>query len=115
MAQLFIEGKASYCFTTKTNEGGKYPSHMYEVGIKPEFFPAELSDFQKKDGTFKAKSKFPFLMFDERAERIDVVAIPNDTPIKVAVSIIEGERGKFLACDGIMFTSGVPEAYNPFK
>lgn len=109
-----ISGAANFCHTTKTNESGKFPSHMYEVGVIPAEVPSPVAKFVNKSGVIKCKSKFPFRMYDKNADPIEQRSIPNDTDITVAVQVESGKNGEFLKCMGIKFNSDVVD-YNPFR
>lgn len=126
-----IKGKAFYCFTTKRNDKGKYPSHSYEIGIKdPVIADTALEKFIKtrriivEDGTEViedyikiANSKYEFPMFDKNANRLDhSVAIPNDTKIIIDVDVkVNKEYDKeYLVVKGVQICEDIKE-YNPFE
>lgn len=109
-----ISGAANFCYTTKTNDSGKYPSHMYEVCIIPTEVPSQVAKFVNHSGKIKCKSKFPFRMYDKNSDPIKQRSVPNDTDITIAVQINSGNNGEYLSCKGIRFNSDVAD-YNPFR
>ena len=127
----FITGNAHFCYTTKVNTNGKFPSLCYEVGInnnETEFvFDGDeshqvISKYIKRDKSDKfdylkiANSKFGFNMFDLNKQRIEPIAIPNGTRIKLAVTEKHSEKynSDYLVCVGIQILEPIPEN-NPFK
>lgn len=121
----YITGEANYCYTTRTNESGRYPSHCYEVGLlnpscEDEKFYNKLSKEEiikhndNNDTTLKiANSKYPIPMYDKNGKEMDIVKLQNGVKIMIAVSIKHNDNydKDYLICHGIKLM----EDYKPFN
>ena len=124
-----IKGKAYYCFTTKKNSKGKYPSHCYEIGILDPTSTDDIDKFVKTRTTIVdgaeiiehyikiANSKYEFPMFDMDANRLSSsVAIPNGTEITIEADIKTNKEynREYLVVKAVQINEHIQE-YNPFK
>jgi len=125
----YLSGEAYYCYTTRPNESGKYPSHCYEVGISnvetedKEFLEliGELGIVKVNEDTQEtymkiANSKFPIPMFNMQGKEIDKCKLPNGTKIQLAVSMKHNEKFEkdYLICLGIKLLEDY-KPFNPFE
>ena len=126
--KVIVTGKAHYCFTSKVNDKGNFPSNCYEVCVIPEkitgeddavsFFNTHFIKNNTNTGVTYvrcANSKYPFKIFDKDNNRINSnIAIQNDTTIAVAFEMKNKNGRDYLICNGIKLKDDFKE-YNPFN
>ena len=125
----YLTGEARYCYTTRPNDGGKFPSHCYEVGLDnvecedKEFYDNLMAlDIIKIDDDTNeryikiANSKFPIPMFNMSGKEIDKCKLPNGTKIMLAVSMKHNDKfdKDYLVCLGVKLLEDY-KPFNPFE
>ena len=125
----YLSGEARYCYTTRPNDSGKYPTHCYEVGIdkvesEDKEFLDKLGDLEilkvdeDTDETYLkiANSKFPIPMYNMQGKEIDKCKLPNGTKIMLAVAIKHNDKfdKDYLVCLGIKLLEDY-KPFNPFE
>lgn len=132
MNNVMISGEAFYCFTTKVNRTGKFPSNCYEIGIanpvcdSGDDISAYIKTAKVKDDKGKefevpyikiANSKYQFAMFDKFAEKLEKpVSLSNGTAIRVNCNEKYNKQfdTNYLVVSAVQVLDDITE-FNPFK